>query len=901
MADAAQTIHRKAAGLFTFPSPLDVPPGALQEATNAVVDRDGVISSRRGFGYVSDLSEPASQSFEYLGRLLVFEGGKLRYDAAGDGILVDWLGIYAAPPGQRMRGLEIDGKFIFLTDKGPFIQESASSTPRRAGFPQGLDLQLALTGTGLGGFFEPDSQIAYKVVLGQRSLPPGAPSFHEAIANAKYPVTLTKATTTITVTGHTAHGYTTGDTVQVIDPVDLTYEPGPHAITVTTPDAYTYTVAAEPTAASTTATEGKILKVLLTATLPEEALAGWWIEIHRTFLSADQNTEPGDFFYKVARYTLTSTDITNGYITFTDTRGDDFLQEELYTNAGTREGQAGANDRPPFSLFLSAFRGHTFYGNIRREHEATVQLLDVAGVVNGDTFTIASGGISTVFTAGAVEDLGARTFKLWTTEPLASVNVRKTAKSLIHVINRTAGPVSGFYPDLEVGLIILRRRDLLDVEFTLSSSKPALWQGIELVSDPNAKPFQVARSKFQKPEAVPTLSTNEVGKITIGINGMVPLRESLLIFSPGAWELTGETDGLAGKSFFVRELDTGIKLIAPDTLVALDGSAFFWSDQGILRVSPAGSAIVSRQIEDIILKATQYPNFSKAFAVSYESYHKYLLFYPTSWASDTCDGVLCYDYLQSAGGLAGSWAGPWDKPASCGIVLPSTDAGKLYIGRADVAKISLERKTFVGSEDYTDEDDACTVTAFVGMTVTVSWTGPDLRRGWLFRQGSYSSLVTAAVDNEDGTWTLTLKDTIFPATGAATIAAPIDLQVRWVDDAAGNPSTMKQFGPAIFTFDRDTALTHEIGFSSDTNDGVAWLQEIIQEVFAGWGAEWGREWGDPGPGRVEPLRVPVPRDHARCRRIGTYYRHRTARERVELLQMSLGARVYSDRVVRAPA
>ena len=902
-----QTKRQKSIGLYTFPSILEAPPGALLQARNAVVDQDGVISNRRGFRYYATLDSVSAAAFEYLEKLLVYESRTLRYDAAGDGTLTDWTGLYDPPAGQRLRGLEVDGRFIFLTDLGPFIQESPTSTPRRAGFPQGLDIQLATTGDGLGGFLPPNHQIAYKVIFGKDKLAPGAPSFAEALTNAVFPVTLTKSGTTVTVTGHTAHGYLTGDTIQIIDPIDTTYEEGPHVVTVTGPDIYTYTVGIEPTTASTTATEGKSFDVVLTTTIPEEMQAGWWLEIHRTFLSADQLTEPGDFFYKVSQYVLTPTDIANGYITFTDTRADDFLKTELYTNAGTREGQGGANDRPPWAKFIASYRGHVFYGNIRREHQASATLLDIAGITNGDTFTIISGGVSTVFTAGAVENLGTRTFKLWTTEALGSINVRKTAKSLIHVINRTAGPVSAWYPGLEVGLILWKRRDLQDVAFTFSSTFSSLWSPAlsSVASDPNAKPFQVARSKFQKPESVPELSTDEVGRITRGINGMVSLKESLLIFAPGAWELTGETDGLAGKNFAVRELDSTVKLLAPDTLVPLDNSAFGWFDQGILRISPAGSAIVSRQIEDLIQPATQYSVFSKAFAVPYESYHKFLLFMPGNSGSTYCDAVYVYDYLLNAGPFAGSWSGPWDRPATCGIVLPSSDAGKLYMGRADIARISQERKTLIGGgEDYLDEEEAATVISVGeedGVSIlVVSWPGAELRPGWLLVQGTYRSLIASATDNGDGTWDLVLVDLLSLATGPALLAAPIDMRLTFADDSAGNPAAMKQFGPSIWTFDGDGALTHEVGFAADTVDGEIWTDPIVQERTTGWGTLWGGIWGDPGPGRVEPLRVDVPRQMGRCRRLRLLYRHRTAKERVGIIQVALGARAYSDRVTRLP-
>jgi hypothetical protein len=52
----------KARGLYTFQNYLShIPEGALFEASNVVIDRDGIIEPRRGFKVFSDLSGSAKQ------------------------------------------------------------------------------------------------------------------------------------------------------------------------------------------------------------------------------------------------------------------------------------------------------------------------------------------------------------------------------------------------------------------------------------------------------------------------------------------------------------------------------------------------------------------------------------------------------------------------------------------------------------------------------------------------------------------------------------------------------------------------------------------------------------------------------------------------------------------------
>jgi len=82
-----QTIVRKAAGLYSQHNPLNaVPEGALLEAENAVIDREGVISTRRGFDkYGAALSATGDDLMEYKDRLLVRMADEIVYDADGAG------------------------------------------------------------------------------------------------------------------------------------------------------------------------------------------------------------------------------------------------------------------------------------------------------------------------------------------------------------------------------------------------------------------------------------------------------------------------------------------------------------------------------------------------------------------------------------------------------------------------------------------------------------------------------------------------------------------------------------------------------------------------------------------------------------------------------------------------
>ena len=81
-----QTISRRATGLYTHPNALEVPPGSLLVADNAVIDREWVISRRRGFKrYGSALDGPPAALFEFKKRLITLDGDRLKYDSDGAG------------------------------------------------------------------------------------------------------------------------------------------------------------------------------------------------------------------------------------------------------------------------------------------------------------------------------------------------------------------------------------------------------------------------------------------------------------------------------------------------------------------------------------------------------------------------------------------------------------------------------------------------------------------------------------------------------------------------------------------------------------------------------------------------------------------------------------------------
>ena len=104
----SQSLNIKISGLYSFPSDLSaVPPGALTEATNIILDQDSIAAPRRGFDYLahgsyvqsqfSDASYRANKLFYYQGQTIAHYGNNLlAYHNPTSG-WTNYSGTYAPP------------------------------------------------------------------------------------------------------------------------------------------------------------------------------------------------------------------------------------------------------------------------------------------------------------------------------------------------------------------------------------------------------------------------------------------------------------------------------------------------------------------------------------------------------------------------------------------------------------------------------------------------------------------------------------------------------------------------------------------------------------------------------------------------------------------------------------
>jgi hypothetical protein len=128
--------------------------------------------------------------------------------------------------------------------------------------------------------------------------------------------------------------------------------------------------------------------VVLTTYLPSECIAGDKVYFYRTEAFSGTSSDLScDEMALVYIYELTSTEISAGYITFTDLVVDALRGATLYSSP-SQEGIAQANDRPPLAKDICEFKDHVFYANTETKQRLFSTLLSVSQLglaTTGDT------------------------------------------------------------------------------------------------------------------------------------------------------------------------------------------------------------------------------------------------------------------------------------------------------------------------------------------------------------------------------------------------------------------------------------------------------------------------------------------------------------------------------------
>lgn len=266
----------------------------------------------------------------------------------------------------------------------------------------------------------------------------------------------------------------------------------------------------------------------------------------------------------------------------------------------------------------------------------------------------------------------------------------ETTNQIIITGSNTTPNIDGIHTITKTGA------NTFTIPVTVTVAGTAVWElltATDAYSSNEERSNRVYYSKYQEPEAVPLLNYFDVGAQDKAILRIFPLRDSLFVFKEdGLYRISGEAS-----PFVLSLFDVSCILLAPDSLGVANNLVYGYTRQGISVVSEAGTSLISRDIDTLILKTPSLNRsvFNKVtWGVGYESDNSYTV-YTVKTAADT-KATIAYRYSN----LTNTWT-TFDKTNTCGIVSPLDD--KLYMGAGDTNYLEQERKSF-DRTDFADRE-----------------------------------------------------------------------------------------------------------------------------------------------------------------------------------------------------
>ncbi len=488
----------KAEGLYTFSNTFSedtAPAGSMAIARNVVIDKDGIVSPRRGLEKLV-FTPTGLHSSNMLKSFTTYKGLAIAHDAfnnalrAMTGVIdsqtpnVSWslTGVSKPSDAVSVKFAQANKNLYFTTAQGVQKIDSITATPTLfdAGIPPavGFDTQFdSGQGTAVKGRNSTGVQLALDET--KVNINPGNDHFHNLtlspfidndiirfeittgslptplaigtdyyIVNAsttQFQVSLTSGGAAIDLTSANVGTY-------IAYRMDYAFHQVAYRVVWGRKDANNNLLLGAPSAPQTVQNSNKLIKdVQFRIYVPKRInTADYFCRIYRTKSAATANTatsqpiEPGDEMNLCAEITLTSGMITTGYIDYTealDVTPDELLSgAALYTNA-TQEGIASSNYQPPQCVDLAFYQNHMFYGNTQQTYNYTLTLISVdsdVGLKPDDQVVISYGVTSVTYTAKASVaggyNAGTRQFEI-NADSNPFVAVETTAKNLVSVIN----------------------------------------------------------------------------------------------------------------------------------------------------------------------------------------------------------------------------------------------------------------------------------------------------------------------------------------------------------------------------------------------------------------------------------------------------------------------------------
>ena len=792
-------------GLYTDSNELSsAPEGALAVAKNIDILSNNVARPRRGFdvsttnGYSSQ-DDRTDKVFFYQGYQFSHHG---TYQSANDLSYYDsgWssLGTYSAPSGRRMSVLEANQNLYFTTSAGVKKLDAYNSTPESAGVPKALNIALSLTGSS--GWLEEgaslDVHAAYRVVWAKYD------------ANDNLVIGAPSGRQIITNTYGSGTDYNVGVTVYIPDNISTSH----------------------------------------------------FCQVYRSVIVEGDGIEPNDELQLVYEVFPDSSDISNGYLTFTDVTPESLRGAALYTNA-SQEGLAYQNEQPPLAKDIAVFRDSTFYANTTSKHRYYLTLLSASAMSNDETISI--DGVT--YTAKSSETASSGYFQLYTSGS-ASQNIANTAKSLVNVINQYASSTTYAYylsssEDLP-GKMLIEERGIGGSAFAVTASDSSYLSpagiptsGSTEISSNDLFKNGLAWSKPKQSEHVPLVNQARVGSEDAAILRVISLKDSLIIFKEdGIYRLTGYYP-----TFDVELLDSSAKLVGHQTPSILNNEIFCLTDLGICKISDGVQIISVNKInQDLIEKMSISGMEDVSFGQGYETDKKYYLFLPGTSADSYPTFAYVYNLITSS-------FTKHHLNATCSVVNDKT----LYYGSATNQFVLKERKNY-SYLDYADYGFISTLSAINGSTLTLGSGVDNVSAGDIIYQSDtiFSTVVSAdTITNE-----VVVSGEPGFTVSACTVLKAIDTEVKWTVFADPSPGISKQYHTAKLFFQESFSGTGLVTFSTDLSPSTA---EVILtgQTSGAWGLfPWGQApWG--GVSFPRDWTQWVSRGKQRCSQMNVGFKH----------------------------
>lgn len=811
-------IDLKVVGLHLNPSTFgtNAPAGALTIANNVVIDRPSVVATRRGFSNAfSTLNGTGVSSlFQYFNTKLLHGTDKKMYaDPASDGVFLPYGGLYEVPDPEdlasRIRSIEANKNFYFITNEGTFRLDRVEGQPRPAGAPPGL------SGSGVPspptGFMPDQTAVAYRVVFGYRdfndTLVLGAPSSRWIVTND---------------TGGDANALVT---FQVPKEIQL-----------------------EPTNFIYQLYRGNVSPDLETTPDDEMALVFEDVTTGAAEITHLDNTP--DNLKGAALYTNVGQDGI-AQSNYRPPWAKDICLFKQYTfYANTRTLQNGT------ITLISAGAGNGTDALV--PGDTVVFAPSEAPPPSPFTLTATAGPNNYALGEFHVSDTGDPAF-----------DIQETASNIALVANAFPGNtfLTAYYTSSDTDLPGQLRFDRLDLTvdpFAITSSRSSAWQqSLPVTSKNDRNPNRIYFSKFGQPEAVPLANYMDVGSANLPIERIIPLRDGIMVLKlDGVFRISN-----ADPPFTITPIDYNVRILAPNTAAELDNKVYFLSDQGVVSLTDSDAQIMSFVIDRTIIQNTSptlYPNMRAiSWGIAYQSDKKYILSLPNSAGDIQPTQQYIYNHITEV------WT-RWTLVINCGLVFRKD--GRLYLGTlggqapgTNSSYVYQERKIYTNA-DYVDAQynaNTTTVTTQSTFTATVVITNPILpagvtiKAGWTILQeetGANARILTVIPNSPSVGFTTLITDK--PQNwqpGPVILYVPIYTEVETIQVDCENPGMNKQFNEIVYIFTDQSFSKLESRMSSDST-GTAELDILIPFFRGGWGIDpWGTTpWGGnpSGQGKI---------------------------------------------------